>query len=106
LQRQGFIVRKVVFPKADYKFDEISDIGKNTVGTIKLNEIAYTKLILSIDVKTSYGKIAFIIAKGYKIMDYPYGNSVTSWEKLKNKYESVSALSIIKLDKQFRRHRS
>jgi hypothetical protein len=39
-----------------------------------LNEIVYTELILSIDVKASYGKIAFNIVKGCKNKDYPDGN--------------------------------
>jgi hypothetical protein len=46
--------------------------------TIKLNEIAYTDLILSIDVKASYGKIALNIVKGCKSKDCPDGNAVTS----------------------------
>jgi hypothetical protein len=30
------------------------------------------------------------------------GNAATAWNKLKNKYEPVSAPSLVKLDKQFR----
>jgi hypothetical protein len=37
-----------------------------------------------------------------KRKDYPDGNTVNSWEKLKNKYEPVSAPSMVKLDKQSR----
>jgi hypothetical protein len=70
--------------------------------TIELNEIAYTELILSIDVKASYGKFAFNNVKGCKIKDHPDGNVVTAWEKLKNKYEPVSASSMVKLDKPCR----
>jgi hypothetical protein len=66
--------------------------------TIKLNEIAYTELILSIDVKASYGKIAFNIFIDCKKKDYSDGNAVTVWEKIKNKYEPVSAPSMVKLD--------
>jgi gag-polypeptide of LTR copia-type len=69
---------------------------------IELNEITYTKLILFIHVKTSNGKIAFNIVKGCKGKDYPDGNAAVAWEKLKNKYEPVSAPSMVKLDKQFR----
>jgi gag-polypeptide of LTR copia-type len=53
-------------------------------------------------VKTSNGKIAFNVVKGYKSKDYPDGNAVVAWEKLKNKYEPISAPSMFKLDKQFR----
>jgi hypothetical protein len=54
------------------------------------------------DVKASNGKISFNIVKGYKTKDYLDGNAVSAWEKLKNKYEPVSAPLMIKLDKQFR----
>jgi hypothetical protein len=42
------------------------------------------------------------IVKGYKSKDYHNVNAVTTWEKLKNKSDPVSAPSMIKLDKQFR----
>jgi hypothetical protein len=69
LQRQkyGFkdiLLGKLSIPKADDKFDEVSDIGKTVTRIIKLNHIAYTELILSIDFKASYGKITFNIVKG------------------------------------------
>jgi hypothetical protein len=76
------------------------DIGKKIARTIQLNEIAYKELILSIDVKASNGKIAFNIFKACKIKDYPDLNAVTAWKRLKNKYEPVSAPSVVKLDKQ------
>jgi hypothetical protein len=69
---------------------------------INLNEIAYTELIHFIDVKASYGNIAFNIVNGCKSKDFPYGVAVNSWGKIKNKYEPVSSPSMIKLDKQFR----
>jgi hypothetical protein len=70
--------------------------------SIELNMIAYTELILSIDVKTSSGKITFNIVKGCKSKDYPHSNAASSWEKLKNKLEPFSVPSMVKLDKQFR----
>ena len=63
---------------------------------------AYTELILSIDVKSSNGKIAFNLIKGCKSKDYPDGNAASAWERLKNKYEPISAPSMVKLEKQFR----
>ena len=65
---------------------------------IEMNEIAYTELILSIDVKTSSGNVAFNIVKGCKSKDYPDGNSFTAWERLKNKYEPISAPSLMKIE--------
>jgi hypothetical protein len=96
------LLGKLSIPKADDEFDEVSDIGKKMARTIELIEIAYTELILSIDVKDSYCNIAFNIVKWCKKKDYHDGNAVTAWENLKNKYEFVSAPSIVKLDKQFR----
>jgi hypothetical protein len=70
---------------------------------IKLNNIAYTELILSIDVKASSGKVAFKIIRGCKTKDYPDGNGAIAWERLKNKYEPVSETLMVKLEKQFRK---
>ena len=99
-KRYGFkdlLLGKLSIPKVDDVFDEISEEGKKMTKVIELNEIAYTELILSI-----YVKIAFDIVKRCKTKDYPDGNAASAWEKLKNKYEPVSAPSMVKLDKQFR----
>jgi hypothetical protein len=80
----------------------MSEIGSKKSIIIKLNEIAYTELILLIDVKASIGKVAFIIIRGCKTKDYPDGNGAIAWERLKNKYEPVSAPSMVKLEKQLR----
>jgi gag-polypeptide of LTR copia-type len=103
-KKYGFkdvLVGKLSIPKADEEYDEVSDLGKKMSRSIELNEIAYTELILSIEVKTSSGKIAFNIVKGCKSKDYPDGNAASACEKLKNKFEPVSAPSLVKLDKQF-----
>jgi gag-polypeptide of LTR copia-type len=104
-KRYGFkdlLLGKLSIPKLDDVFDEILEEGKKMMKVIELNEIAYTELILSIDMKTSNGKIAFNIVKGCKTQDYPDGNAASAWEKLKYKNEPVSAPSMVKLDKQFR----
>jgi hypothetical protein len=62
--------------------------------------MALTELILSIDVKTSNGKIAFNLVKGCKSKDDADGNAATAWERLKNKYEPISVPSMVKFDKQ------
>jgi hypothetical protein len=59
-------------------------------------------LILSINVKASYNEIVFNIFKGCKKKDYLDANAVTTWEKVKRKYEPISARSMFKLGKQFR----
>jgi hypothetical protein len=57
---------------------------------------------LSKDFKTSNGKFVHNIVKGYTNMNYPEGEADNAWEKLKNKYEPVSAPSMVRLDNWFR----
>ena len=55
-KRYGFkdiLVGKLSITKADEEFDEVSDMRKEIINAIELNEIDYTELILSIDVNTS-----------------------------------------------------
>jgi gag-polypeptide of LTR copia-type len=86
----------------DESFDETSDEGKKMLRNAELNEVAYTERILSIHVKSSEGKVAFNFVKGCKTKEYPDGNAATTWERLMNKFEPVSAPSMVKLEKQFR----
>jgi hypothetical protein len=56
-KRCGFkdlLLGKLSIPKLDEEIGEMSEIGKKQSIIIELNEIAYTKLILSIDVKASW----------------------------------------------------
>jgi hypothetical protein len=55
-----------------------------------------------IDVKATSGKVAFNIIRRCKTKDYPDENGSLAWERLKNKYEPVSAPSMMKLEKHFR----
>jgi hypothetical protein len=66
---QGIAVRKLSTPTVDEKFDEGTESGKKKSIAIEMNEIAYTELILSIDVNTSSGKVAFNLIKGCKSKD-------------------------------------
>jgi phage gp46-like protein len=43
----------------DEEIDEGTESGMKKSITIELNEIAYTELILSIEIKTSSGKVSF-----------------------------------------------
>jgi hypothetical protein len=66
-KRFGFkdlLLGKLAIPKVDVEIYETSDIGKKQSIIIELNEIAYTELILSIDIKASSGKVAFNIIRG------------------------------------------
>ena len=104
-KRFGFkdlLLGKLSIPTADEEIDVESESGKKKSVIIELNEIAYSELIFSIDIKTSSGKVAFNLIKGCKSKDYPDGNAALAWERLKNKYEPISAPSLVKLEKQFR----
>jgi hypothetical protein len=70
--------------------------AKQILRVIELKEMAVTKLVLSIDVSSSSRKIAFGILKSYKTKDYEDYHAVLAWEKLKKKYDPVSAPSFVK----------
>jgi hypothetical protein len=99
---KDLLLGKLSIPKVDEEIDETSYIGKKKPIIIELNEISYIELILLIDVKASSGKVVFDIIRGCRTKDYPDGNGAIAWERLKNKYEPVSAPSMVKLEKQFR----
>jgi hypothetical protein len=46
------LLGKVVIPKSSEVFDEKTDEGKRMLRIINLNEMAFTKLVLSIDVSS------------------------------------------------------
>jgi hypothetical protein len=46
--------------------------------------------------------LTYNIVKSCKTKDHPNGNAATAWEKLKHKYEPVSAPTLLKLDEKFR----
>jgi hypothetical protein len=86
-KRCGFknlLLAKLSITKVDEDIDETSNIGKKKSMIIESKEIAYTELMLSIDVKASSGKVAFNIIRGCKTKNYPDGNDFIAWERLKN----------------------
>ena len=64
------LLGKVTIPKTNEEINKKTDEGKIMVKIFDLNELAYTELILSIDVRTSGGKVAFNMVKGCKNKDY------------------------------------
>jgi hypothetical protein len=62
------LVGKSSIPKADKEFDEVLDLGKKMSRTNKSSEIAHTELILSKDMKTRNGEIAFDTATAVRII--------------------------------------
>jgi hypothetical protein len=68
-RRSGFkdlMLGKLSIPTVDEKFDEGTESGKKKSIAIHMNEIAYTKLILSIDVKTNSEKLLLILLKAVR----------------------------------------
>jgi hypothetical protein len=104
-RRYGFkdvLLGKVRIPMTDEDYEVDTEEGKKLRIAADMNELAYAELILSIDDKTSNGKVAFNLVKGCKNKDYTDGNTSLAWERLKNKYEPQSAPSLVKMEKQFR----
>ena len=104
-RRYGFkdvLLGKVRIPKTDEDYEMDSEEGQKLTIATDMNELAYTELILSIDDKTSNGKVAFNLVKGCKNKDYVNGNASMAWERLRNKFEPQSAPSLVKMEKQFR----
>jgi hypothetical protein len=94
---------KVLITKSSEVFDEKTNEGKRMLRIIDLNEMAFTKLVLSIDLSSSSGKLAFGNVKSCKTKDYEDGHAGLSWEKLKKKYDPVSAPSLFKTERLFRK---
>ena len=76
-------------PKSDEEHDEESDEGKKEFRIAELNEIDYSEVILSLDVKN---RIATISVKGYKNEDYIDGTVANARERLINTFEPIAAL--------------
>ena len=66
---------KIVIPKTDEEIKEKTEDGKNKLRIDFANESAYTKLVLSIDVRSSSGIVAFNMVKGFKSKDNANRNS-------------------------------
>jgi hypothetical protein len=58
------LLGKVKVPRTDEDHDMDPEEGKKLTITADMNELAYTELFLSIDDKTSGGKVVFYLVKG------------------------------------------
>jgi hypothetical protein len=63
------------FPRTDEDYDTELEEGMKLTIAADMNELAYNELILSIDDKTSAGKVAFDLVKGSKNKDNADGNA-------------------------------
>jgi hypothetical protein len=96
---------KVEIPSSLDIIDDKTEEGKKLLRIADSNEIAFTELILSIDVSNSNGKIAFGIVKSCKSKEFEDVNAALAWEKLKKKYDHISAPSLVKRERMFRESR-
>jgi hypothetical protein len=99
---KDILLGKVLIPKSSEVFVEKTDEGKRMLRMIDLHEMAFTELVLSIDVSNSSGKIAFGIFKSCKTKDCGDGHAGLAWENLNKKYDPVSAPSLVKTEGLFR----
>ena len=67
----------------------------------ELNKIAYMHLVLSMDTSTREGKAAFRLIKNTKSAEYPDGNCKLAWDRLKFRYASKAAASLMRLKKTY-----
>jgi hypothetical protein len=83
--------------------DERTKEGKKKIEIVDFfYEMAFTKLILSIDAASSAGKFAFGIVKSCKSKEYVDGDAALAWEKLSKKYDLISAPSLVKTERIIR----
>jgi hypothetical protein len=93
---------KFIIPKSSEVFDEKIVEGKRMLRIIDLNEMSFTELVLSNDVSSSSGKMAFGIVKGCKTKHYEDGHAGLASKKLEKKYDPVYAPSLVKTKRLFR----
>lgn len=88
------------YDAAEAKTSKDAD-DKKIITLAKLNRLAFMDLILSIDHKSSRGKVAFRLVKNCKSSAYPEGNSKLAWDRLVAKYAPKSTPSLLKMKKKF-----
>ena len=76
---KDILLEKPQSPKSSEEFEEKTEEGKRVLKNADLNELAFTESILSIDVRSSNGKIEFGILKICKTKDYEDGNASMAW---------------------------
>jgi hypothetical protein len=81
------LLGKVRIPMTDEDYEVDTEEKKKLRIATDMNELVYTEMVLSIDDKTSNGKVTFNLVKGCKNKDYADGNASMACERLKNKHE-------------------
>jgi hypothetical protein len=91
----------IAIPKSNEVLDEAKEMDLKKIAIRKMNNLAYSELILLIHTTQSEGKVAFSIVKGSKSTDYKDRNTNKAWKGLKAKYQLNMAPSRFKLHSQF-----
>ena len=102
--RKGFkkvLLGKEKAPADSVSVDESTAAGKELQKVREANETAYEELLLSIDGTSKVGRVAFNLVKLSKTKDLIEGDARLAWAKLKNKYATKSAPSLLKLKREF-----
>jgi gag-polypeptide of LTR copia-type len=78
------------------------DADKFKIALAKLNEDAYSELIMSIDTNTMAGMIAFHIVASTKTADYPDGHAPkNAWTRLKAKFQPDTRAKLTQITTEF-----
>ena len=98
--------KKVLLGKEITPTDDDEEVNTNTpAGREKqrlreANEMAYTDLVLSINGESASGRVAFNLVRLSKTKEHTEGDARLAWAKLKNKYATKSAPSLLALKKE------
>ena len=100
-RRSGFrdiLLGKATVPKED------EDVSADTKKTElrELNEMGFEELLLlSMDINSPAGKVAFNVVDRATSEDLPSGSAVLAWKNLQEKYEGKDAPTRLDLKKEF-----
>ena len=93
-----FLLGKERVPK-DSEVIEPSDKKKQSLR--EANERLYEELLLSIDGNEKTARVAFNLVKLAKTKDLADSNAALAWKRLKEKYATKSAQTLLRLKKKF-----
>ena len=69
------------------------DLNKTVIKLGELNKLACDDLLLSINISSSAGNVAFRWVRNAKSANFPGGNCKIAWNKLVSKYDPHTVLS-------------
>jgi gag-polypeptide of LTR copia-type len=81
--------------------DQIDPDDKILIDLVKVNEDAYSELIMSINMNTMAGMMAFRIVVSTTMTEYPGGNAPIAWIRLKVNYQLDTGVALTWIAKEF-----